>query len=87
MERRKAHERRGRVGRPAGEMELVALEEGTAEMTASDGLAPARCGGLLASLLTPCLAAPGAGLAHTAVETERSFVAAGEALRARGGAM
>eukprot|EP01050_Picozoa_sp_SAG11_P006646 SAG11_NODE_523_length_8775_cov_29.592900_9_plen_60_part_01 len=27
-------------------MELVALEEGIAEMTASDGLAPARCGGL-----------------------------------------
>eukprot|EP01050_Picozoa_sp_SAG11_P004779 SAG11_NODE_315_length_10858_cov_14.578977_2_plen_116_part_00 len=50
-------------------------------MTASDGLAPARCGGLLASLLTSRLAALGAGPAHTAAATERSFVAAEEALR------
>ena len=54
---------------------------------ASGGLAPARCPGLLVSLRSPRLAAPGAGLAHTAVATKRSFVAAGEALRARGVAM
>eukprot|EP01050_Picozoa_sp_SAG11_P023985 SAG11_NODE_4984_length_1703_cov_2.989401_1_plen_113_part_10 len=66
-------------------MELVTLEE-TAAMTASDGLAPARCGGLLVSLSTPRLAALGAGPAHTAAAARRSFAAAGEALRARGGA-
>eukprot|EP01050_Picozoa_sp_SAG11_P027384 SAG11_NODE_6911_length_1226_cov_2.850932_2_plen_123_part_00 len=49
---------------------------------ASDGLAPARCGELVLSLLTPRLAAPGAGFTHTeAAATWRSFAAAGVALR------
>jgi hypothetical protein len=63
----------------------VTLEE-TAAMTASDGLAPARCRGLLVSLSTSRLAALGAGPAHTAAATRRSFVAAGEALRVKGDA-
>eukprot|EP01050_Picozoa_sp_SAG11_P041832 SAG11_NODE_18949_length_477_cov_1.404762_1_plen_102_part_01 len=56
------------------------------KMTASDGLAPVRCEGLLESLLTPCPAAPGACPAHTAAAAKGSFAAAGEALRVRGGA-
>eukprot|EP01050_Picozoa_sp_SAG11_P041860 SAG11_NODE_18972_length_476_cov_31.464191_1_plen_78_part_01 len=56
-------------------------EAEVATMTASDGLAPARCGGLLVSLLASCPAAPGAGPARTAAATARSsFVAAGVAL-------
>ena len=51
------------------------------EMTASGGLAPARCPGLIASLRPPRLAAPGAGHDVTPVTAEQKFVVARGALR------
>ena len=51
------------------------------EMTASGGLAPARCPGLIASLRPPRLAAPGAGHDVTPATAEQKFVVAREALR------
>jgi hypothetical protein len=51
------------------------------EMTASCGLAPTRCPGLIASLRSPRLAAPGAGHDVTPATAEQKFVVAREALR------
>eukprot|EP01050_Picozoa_sp_SAG11_P007700 SAG11_NODE_650_length_7931_cov_9.512385_9_plen_99_part_01 len=51
------------------------------EMTASGGLASARCPGLIASLRPARLAAPGAGHDVTPVTAEQKFVVAREALR------
>eukprot|EP01050_Picozoa_sp_SAG11_P012874 SAG11_NODE_1462_length_4866_cov_4.910216_2_plen_69_part_00 len=59
---------------------MVTMAAGEELLRASDGLAPARCGGHLMSLSKPGLAAPGAGSAHTAATTKGIFVAAGEAL-------
>eukprot|EP01050_Picozoa_sp_SAG11_P036633 SAG11_NODE_14039_length_627_cov_3.155303_1_plen_158_part_00 len=60
-------------------MKMTAGEE---TLKASDGLAPAWCGGLMMSLFTPRLAAPGAGTQTnmTAVAEQKSATA-GEALR------
>jgi len=49
-------------------------------MVASDGLAPARCEGLLTSLFAPRPAAPGAGQECTSAAVERSFA---DAVRGR----
>ena len=58
---------------------------GMLTMTASDGLAPARCPGLVSSLRSPRPAALGAGHATTPATAELKFAAAREALRvARG---
>eukprot|EP01050_Picozoa_sp_SAG11_P010716 SAG11_NODE_1091_length_5910_cov_4.332817_1_plen_142_part_00 len=61
---------------------MVLAKQGEAELAelmASDGLAPARCVGLLTSLLTPCLAAPRAGRGCTTSAAKRSFGVAGGA--------
>eukprot|EP01050_Picozoa_sp_SAG11_P004125 SAG11_NODE_254_length_11587_cov_4.312913_16_plen_556_part_00 len=62
------------------------MPAGEETLKASDGLAPARCGGLMMSLFTPRLAAPGAGrgtntMAAADRAAEQKFAAAGEALR------
>ena len=58
----------------------MTLAAGEELLQASDGLAPARCGGLLMSLSKPRLAAPGAGLGANTAAAERKSAAASEAL-------
>eukprot|EP01050_Picozoa_sp_SAG11_P031509 SAG11_NODE_9819_length_878_cov_1.863928_1_plen_97_part_00 len=50
------------------------MEDG--KLTASGGLAPARCPGLITSLLSPCLAASGAGKVAVQGAAEQKFAAA-----------
>ena len=54
----------------------MAAVAGLEEMVASDGLAPARCGGLLTSLSASRPAALGAGQASASAAAKRSFAAA-----------
>eukprot|EP01050_Picozoa_sp_SAG11_P004930 SAG11_NODE_329_length_10681_cov_7.861274_2_plen_60_part_00 len=56
----------------------MAAVAGMEEMVASDGLAPARCGGLLTSLSALRPAALGAGQASASAAAKRSFAAKGE---------
>ena len=64
-------------------MGLATREAELAKIVASGGLAPARCPGLIASLRSLRLAAPGAGHGkHTPAAARRSFAAASETLRA-----
>ena len=75
----------------ADETEMAAMGQmaaGEELLQASDGLAPARCGGLKVSLFTPRLAAPRAGRGtNTTAAVEQEFTAAGEALRGAQGRM
>eukprot|EP01050_Picozoa_sp_SAG11_P035527 SAG11_NODE_13070_length_670_cov_2.837413_1_plen_127_part_01 len=58
------------------------MAAGAELLRASDGLAPARCGGLMVSLFIPRLAALGAGRGtNTTAAVEQEFTAAGAALR------
>jgi len=67
-------------------MGLATREAELAKIVASGGLAPARCPGLIASLRSLRLAAPGAGQGkHTPAAARRSFAAASETLRAAQG--
>ena len=60
---------------------MAGMEAEEATLRASDGLAPARCGGLRMSLFAPCLAARGAGSrTNTTAAAEQMSAAAGEAL-------
>eukprot|EP01050_Picozoa_sp_SAG11_P002854 SAG11_NODE_149_length_14661_cov_10.031658_7_plen_180_part_00 len=56
------------------------MAAGAELLQASDGLAPAQCGGLLMSLSKPRLAAPRAGLGANTTAAERKSAAASEAL-------
>eukprot|EP01050_Picozoa_sp_SAG11_P008988 SAG11_NODE_820_length_7014_cov_7.427187_2_plen_271_part_00 len=63
-------------------MEMMGSKMEDGKLTASGGLAPARCPGLITRLRSPCLAASGAGKGAVQGAAERKFAAAREALRA-----